>query len=224
MFHRLQAVGDHDDRLLFCQRLDRPHQIIFVLRIHIGGGFVEENDRRVLHHCPRNGNALLFSAGEAGAAFSDHCFVPIRQYLDKVVAAGLLRRLDHFLHRRIRLSETDIVGNSIVEKVDILENKGEVLHQGIHVVILHISSAQGHCSGIHIPEPGQQVHKCRLASTGRSDNGRCSLLRNLHGHTVNDLAFLIGKLHILRGKIPVLGPDHLPCDIHLRCIQDLLRS
>ena len=140
------------------------------------------------------------------------------------MAAGLFCRLDHLLHGSLGLTETDIIGDGVVEEVDVLEDEGIVFHQGIHVVVPDVSSSQGHGSGIGVPEPGQQVDKGGLAASGRSHDGRRGLLRYVHGDPVNDFSFLIGEFHILRMQIPVLRPDLLSGDVHLGCIQDLLRS
>ena len=48
------------------------------------------------------------------------------------------------------IPETDIIRDGIVEQVDTLEHKGTIFHQGIHVVILYISFAQNHGSGIYM--------------------------------------------------------------------------
>ena len=66
--HGLQAVGDHDDRLIAGQRLDGLLQTVLVLGVHIGRGLVQNDDRRVLEHRTGNRDALLLAAGERRAA------------------------------------------------------------------------------------------------------------------------------------------------------------
>ena len=57
----------------------------------------------------RNGNALLFAAGKARAAFSDHSLIPLWQTFDEVIAAGGFRRSYNFVMRCIRSAEFNIV-------------------------------------------------------------------------------------------------------------------
>ena len=49
-----------------------------------------------------------------------------RQRHDKVVAAGFFRGGLHLLHGGIGLSEADIVGDGVGEKIDPLEHEGEI--------------------------------------------------------------------------------------------------
>src|SRR5699024_6911326 len=49
MAHSFQPVGDHDDRLVMGQLRDSLHQLLLVLRVHVGGGLVQNDDGCVLH-------------------------------------------------------------------------------------------------------------------------------------------------------------------------------
>lgn len=62
MAHSFQPVGDHDDRLVVGQFCNGLHQLLFVFRVNIGCGFVQNDDRRVLHNRPGDGNALVLAA------------------------------------------------------------------------------------------------------------------------------------------------------------------
>lgn len=52
-------------------------QLILVFRVHVGRGFVKDDDGRVLQHGPGDGNPLLFAAGEGSTAFPDDGIVSI---------------------------------------------------------------------------------------------------------------------------------------------------
>ena len=62
--HRVQAVGDHDERLSAGQGGDGCLQLRLILRVHAGGGFVQNHNGSVLQHGPGNGDALLFPTRE----------------------------------------------------------------------------------------------------------------------------------------------------------------
>ena len=50
------------------QLADGPHQLLLVLRVHIGRGLVENDDGGVLHDGPGDGDPLAFAAGERRGA------------------------------------------------------------------------------------------------------------------------------------------------------------
>ena len=74
----LQPVGDHQHRLLPGQRFHSLLELVLVLRVHVGGGLIEDDDRGVLQEAPGDGDALLLPAGEGGPALADHCVIPVR--------------------------------------------------------------------------------------------------------------------------------------------------
>ena len=84
---------------------------------------------------------MLFAAGKVCSALTDNGFITIGQFHDEIVTAGFFRRFDDLFHRRIRLPETDIVGNGVLEQVDALEHKAEISHKAVHAVFLYIHTA-----------------------------------------------------------------------------------
>ena len=84
--HGGQTVGNHQDRFAFCQLPDGLLQLLLVFGIHAGCGFIQNDDGCVLQNCPCNGDSLLFSAGEAGAAFADLCLITVGQCHDTAIS------------------------------------------------------------------------------------------------------------------------------------------
>ena len=72
-----QPMGYHDDGLFGGERLDGVHQFVFVFGIDVGGCLIQKDDRCVFHHGAGNGDALLFTAGKACAAFADNRIVSV---------------------------------------------------------------------------------------------------------------------------------------------------
>ena len=64
MAHGFQPVSNHDDRLIVGQFRNGLHQLLFIFGVNIGSGFVQNDDRRVLHNRPGDGNALALAAGK----------------------------------------------------------------------------------------------------------------------------------------------------------------
>ena len=74
----LQPVGDHQHRFLPGQCLYGSLELILILRVHIGGGLIENDYGGVLQQASGDGDALFLTAGEGGSALADHRVVSIR--------------------------------------------------------------------------------------------------------------------------------------------------
>ena len=66
-----------------------------VWRVHAGGRFVEDEDRRVLEQRPRDRDALFFADAQLHAALADHGLQAFRQALDELRAHSPRRALSH---------------------------------------------------------------------------------------------------------------------------------
>ena len=111
-----------------------------------GCGFVQNDDRRVLHNRPGDGNALALAAGKGRAALTDDGIKAVRQCHDKVVAPRLLCSGLHLLHGGIGLSKADIVGNGVREQIDPLEHEGEIADEAVVAVLPHIVPTKAHAA------------------------------------------------------------------------------
>ena len=87
--NRVQPMGDHDDGLVLRQCFDCLLQPILVLRIDVRRRLVKDDDGRVLKNGTGDGDALLFAARKICATLTDHCFIPVRQLHDEIMARGL---------------------------------------------------------------------------------------------------------------------------------------
>ena len=111
-----QAVGD-DQRGAAAHQ---PGQCIldqaFALGIERRGGFVEDQDGRILEHGAGDGDALPLAAREFGPAVTDVRVVTFGQLPDKLVGIGRAgRRLDRFA-RGAGHREGDVVEHRIIEE------------------------------------------------------------------------------------------------------------
>ena len=62
-----QAVGNHNDGAALCQLLEGRLHPCLVIGVCKGGGFVQNQHRRVFQHGAGNGKPLRFTAGEVDA-------------------------------------------------------------------------------------------------------------------------------------------------------------
>jgi len=144
--HGFQPVGDHDDRLIVGQFRNGLHQLLFIFGVNIGSGLVQNDDRRILHNRPGDGNALALAAGKRAACLADDGIKALRQRHDKVVAPRLLCSGLHLLHGGVGLAKADIVGDGVGEQIDSLKHKGEIADQTVVAVFPHIPSAKAHAA------------------------------------------------------------------------------
>jgi hypothetical protein len=71
-------VGDGDHRLALHQRFQAFLDGRFDFRVQRRGGFVHDQDRRVLEQHAGDGDALALAAGELHAALADVGIEPVR--------------------------------------------------------------------------------------------------------------------------------------------------
>src|SRR5271166_2732951 len=69
--NRRQSVGDHQGRTPAYQRPQGRLNLPFRFAVEGRGCFVEQQDRRVLQHRPRNRDTLALAAGEADAVLAN---------------------------------------------------------------------------------------------------------------------------------------------------------
>ena len=73
-----QAVGD-DNAGAFCHDpLERLLDESLRFTVETAGGFIQNENARILQDHPREGDALFFSAAQSVAAFADHRIIAIR--------------------------------------------------------------------------------------------------------------------------------------------------
>ena len=75
-------------------------------------------------------------------------------------------------------------------------------------------SAEGDASLINIPEPQDKVTQRRFAAARTADNGERGARGYIYRNAVDDLALVIGEIHILYGNIRLCGRDLLAVYVH----------
>ena len=78
-----ETVRDDDDGLVPVQARERILDVGLGLRVQRAGGFVEDQDRRVLEEHAREGDALLLAPGEPHASLAEHGLESLREVVDE---------------------------------------------------------------------------------------------------------------------------------------------
>ena len=90
-----KPMRDHHHGAVLHQVGQRGLHQGFAFGIERRGGFVQNQDGRVLEDGARDGQALALAAGEPEALFADHRLVALRHVQDEVVRQRIARGLLH---------------------------------------------------------------------------------------------------------------------------------
>src|SRR5439155_11565979 len=96
------------------------------LRIQFGGGFVQNENGRILQNRARNGDALPLAAAQARAAFANHGVIALRQLDDEIVRQRGLRGGNDFFLGNIGQAVADVVANGVVKQDVLLRHHGDL--------------------------------------------------------------------------------------------------
>ena len=124
MHDGVQPVRDHKRGAALAQMLDGDLHQPLRFGIECGGGFIQQDDRRVLDQRTRNSNTLALAARELRAMFAHGRIVAARKTHDEVMRIGGFCGGDDFILGRAGLSERDIVADAGAEQIDILPDIG----------------------------------------------------------------------------------------------------
>ena len=90
--HGAHPVGDDEDGLVFYEPGQSLLNGSFVLYVQAGGGFVQQDDGRILQEGTGDRNALTLAAGKGAAVLADVGVSLVRQLLGKFIAVCHLCR------------------------------------------------------------------------------------------------------------------------------------
>ena len=86
--HHRGLVRNREHRDLAGQAPDRGHDAGLRFRVQRGGGFVEDQQRRVANQRPGDGDALSLSAGKPRPSLANHRIDALRQCGDEIPRLG----------------------------------------------------------------------------------------------------------------------------------------
>lgn len=152
-----QPVRDDKQRFASGQLRKAPLNLVLVFGVRKGGGFVENDDRRILQNHAGNGDALLFTAREAFARLACGRVVALRQLFDERLALRGTRCRAHLFIGGIRFAEADVFKQGAAEQEVVLRDKADRLGQLRERYILDVYAADGDFACRHVPEPCDQL-------------------------------------------------------------------
>lgn len=60
----------------------------------------------------------------------------------------------------IGASKLDVVFHRVSKEIDLLKYHGDLIHQALQGIVLHILTAHQDGATLHIPEPGDEITQC----------------------------------------------------------------
>ena len=195
-------MRDDEQGLALRQRGDAALDLVLVFGVGEGGGLVEDDDGRVFEHHARDGDALLFAAGQALARFTDRRVIALRQLPDELFTLrGAGGSPDLFI-RCLRVAEPDVFQQRAAEQEIVLRHKADVLGKLRERHVLDIDAADGDRAAADVPEARDQLGHSRFAAAGRPDQRRKAALGEIEINAVQDFILLlagVGKMDIFEG-------------------------
>mgnify|MGYP000687891786 CR=1 FL=1 len=121
-----QPVGDGEDRLPLGQGGQGLLDQVLVLRVHAGGGLVQDDDGRVLQNGPGDGDALTLSAGELLTRVPGGGVPAVLQTADKLLALGCPGGGEYLLIRGPRSAQPDVLLQGAVKEKVVLGDEADL--------------------------------------------------------------------------------------------------
>ena len=206
-----QAMGDDQRGAALRQLGQRALDGHFGGGIERRGGFVEDEDRRVLEEDAGDGDALLLSARELDAALAYHRIEPVGQARNHLVETGAPRRFHHRLVTGPELTIGDILANGAAEQEHILLHDADLAAQGRLRHVPDVDAIDRDRAAVELVEARQERAERGLAGAGGTNDSHGLAGLDGQAHPVEHLAaVLIAEADVVEDDI-ALEVIHHPC-------------
>src|SRR5713101_5551189 len=164
-----EAMRNDDRRPPFREIVQCLTNLDLGLRVDIGCGLIEHDDRRVLQDHTGYRYTLPLSDGELDAALSDPGIVPVRKSHDKVMRTGHLRRRLNLVLPGHEVTVQNILSHRAIEQEWLLLNQPDLTSKKGQRQFADIVPIDGDGSLRHIVKPHQQFERGALSCPARAD-------------------------------------------------------
>ena len=143
--------------------VDGPGEVLGVRGVEVGGGFVEDENARLLEQRTGDGDALFLAARKPGTALADLGLIAVGQGFDGVVDFGPLAGLHDLLKTGMRVGEQKIVIEGAGEDHCFLRHDAELAAQFIGGKVAEIAAIEQDAALFGKVKPLQQFCQRALA-------------------------------------------------------------
>ena len=170
-----QPVRDGHHRLAFHQPVQAALDRRLDLRVQRAGRLVEQQDRRVLQHHPRDRDPLALAAGQLHAAFADMRVVALAtlgvgQSVDEVHRLGAFGGGAHLVLGRVGPAVHQVVAHRAVQQAGVLGDHADLASEAVLRDRGDVLTVDQHPALVHVVEAQQQVDQGRLAGARAADH------------------------------------------------------
>ncbi len=195
--HGGQAVSNHNGSAVARGRAYFRLNRLFVVRVELRGGFVENQDGRIFQQGTGNGHALLLSAGQLEAALAHLRLIALGRADDEVVDMRGARHRLYLGRAGAGFAVGDVVANGVVEQHRVLRHDADgAAHTGLRD-LGDVLAVDQNAPGLRRVKAKQQTRQRGFSRAGRADDGDC--FSGGHGEVQpieNDAVGPIAKAHI----------------------------
>src|SRR5215211_484797 len=205
--HQPELVGDDEGGAPLGQSAPAVADGARRLGVEAGLGLVQDQDRALPQHRPRDGDALPLAPAQALPALREQRIVAIRQLPYEVVGAGELGGAFDLLPRRPRLPVAYVLGYRGPEEHRLLRHEGYGAPQGLEGEAPYVIAVYEHPAALRVVEAGDEARHGGLAGSAQADEGDATPRLDFEIHALQDLAGLerVGKMYVLEGDAAIEG-------------------
>ena len=180
-----QPVADVDGRAVAGNGVE----LLVNLRLGDGvkgsGGFVQNDEGRVLVKCPGNGDLLRLAAGNLhavlGEVLVEHGVQPLGHGRQPVAEARVHESLCR-PHPVVIGAARHIFSQRLGQELEVLEHHGENLHIVLIIILADVNAVQEDFSLLGVVQAAQELNKGGLSAAVFPDDGQPPADLELHGH------------------------------------------
>jgi len=198
-------VGDDERRTTFHQPVETGLNRALGLGVHRTGGFVQNDDARILQYHARDGQALALAARQLDAAFPDLAFVLLRERLDVTGDVGEPGGFADAFQINPAAGEGNVLGDGAVEEESFLENNADGLAQGVEPHVLDGMVVDEDPALLGLVEAGEERHQGGFARAGGPDHCHPAAGGGGEGYVVqNRPVGMVAEGHVLKAHLAAL--------------------
>src|SRR5215211_9374779 len=205
--HQPELVGDDEGGAPFSEGTPAVLDGARRLGVEAGLGLVQDQDRALPEHRPRDGDALPLSPGEALPALGEQSLVALRQLADKIVRPGELRGALDLPPRRFCLPVADVLRDRRPEEHRLLRNEGYGVAQGFEREVSDVITVYENPPSLRVVEAGDEARDGGLAGPAQAHERDAAAGLDLEVHPAQNLVGLVfvGEVDVFEGDASFEG-------------------
>ena len=163
-------MRDHQCRAVLHELLKRGLDPALRLVVERRGGFVEDQNRRILEHRTRDRQSLTLSARQPNTVVADHGLHAVRQACHEIMKISRAQGGRYGLWRRVAVSAIGhICGDRVVKEHDLLTHPGDLSTQAGERELLDRNAVEEDPALAGRMKSGNQIGERGLAAARRPD-------------------------------------------------------